>query len=221
MNTNDTSGVLDENASDTTKNSQENSTTTDDRALAPEVLAIVEKFDGLSPEKQLETLKNLEGPTARKAQREAAAVLREMYSFSEPQTKKDDESDLETELAQVRKLKSELEELKKETVSRKEATEKEQTIRNYLETHGIDASIDDVLGDRNFVKNFLENKDLPMSKRVKVSMVDTYGGNTEWLVNRKNTTAITRGSSTSPSKSLSIKEKGQMDSKAWAKMAGL
>ena len=228
LNTKQMDNDFDTPVSSATQNTQDSlvgTTTTDDRVLPPEVKTILDNFETRSSQKQQEILKNLEGPTARKEQREAAALIREMYSFAEPQNKQEgsENTDLAEQLAEMRKIKAEIDEAKQTTLLERDSTLKEKTIRNYLATHKIDADIDDVLGDRNFVKNFLSNKDLPMDKRVKLSMVDTYGGNTDWLSDRKNKTAIGQSSSSGNSgfkEPKGLKALGETNLEQWAKQKG-
>lgn len=220
----DNNDSFESSAQPNTLDTQVGITTTDDRVLPPEVQTILDNFETRSPQKQQEILKNLEGPTARKEQREAAALIREMYSFAEPvaQNTTEDASEIAQQLAEMRRIKAEIDEAKQATLAERDGTLKEKAIRNYLSTHKIDADIDDVLGDRNFVKHFLENRELPMEKRVKLAMVDTYGGNADWLSDRKNKTAMTRSSSSGSTYKApkGLKELGAVNLDEWAKAKG-
>ena len=67
-------------------------------------------------------------------------------------------------------------------------------IEKYLKTLDLAASVDDVLADRQFVKNWIStvSSGLTASQRTKLAMAETYGSDTSYLT-RKATAASTGG----------------------------
>jgi len=172
--------------SDSLSSGEQSDSTDSTRVISPVAQQLIDKFEQLSKDKQMEWLRSAESTTARQAQREAAQHIRDIYGI-EPQVQERQTSkstkDIDAKIQRLEELENRINQ-KYETIAQKEeGLVKESAIKSYLKDFKIPADAQDVLSDRNFLRSMAETRDSGLStdRRVKLAMAETYGADASFL----------------------------------------
>lgn len=234
MNTQDSGGVSTAAADDTTQttpasSNEDSQVTTNDssgeesRSLSTEARSIIENFSSLSTEKQVEKLASLETSNSVKSgkgyQNEALGFIRENFTLpeitAEQETATPDLEAMEKRLEEkfASKFATQTQEIQK--------IERDKHIKAYLTKNKIDATVDDVLNDKNFWSSFLdpETQELPVYKRVKFTMMENYHGDSSWLTKQQlaaNASGMAQGGNgTTAKKKNTLGDYAKMNTADW------
>jgi len=182
----DQTQISSQDDSDSLSSEEQSDSTDSTRVISPVAQSLIDKFETMNRDKQMEWLRSAESTTARQAQREAAQHIRDIYGLEpEVQVSKSNTSskDIDAKIQRLEEIENRINQKYETIAQREEGLVKENAIKDYLKNFKIPADPQDVLSDKNFLRSMADTRDTGLStdKRVKLAMAETYGADYSFL----------------------------------------